>query len=279
MDMVDFFKAFDCVKWDLLLILLKARGFSDIWCTWILNILSSAKSAVLVNGSPTAFFRCHRGLKQGDPFSPLLFLLIVDVMSKMISASALSGDLFDLKLKGELNNIRTLQFADDTLIFCRATRKDIHTLKTILHIFGLISGLSMNQSKTHLHYLGRIPNKVIKDIWSLIAPNHHPDVWPQDMSVLLSGSLDHSIDYRIRCIWRVLLPSCCWRIWFSRNNKIFNGVVSSPLIIASHIAHFILFWTGATSSRRATKMHKVAISLGLKELAKVAKDDGVGANF
>ncbi|XP_020270581.1 uncharacterized protein LOC109845720 [Asparagus officinalis] len=158
---VDFFKAFDCVNWDFLLILLKARGFSDLWCTWILNILSSAKSAVLVNGSPTAFFRCHRGLKQGDSLSPLLFLLIVDVLSKMISASALSGDLSNLNLKGELNNIRTLQFADDTLIFCRASCKDIHTLKRILHIFGLISGLSMNQSKTHLHYLGRIPNKGI----------------------------------------------------------------------------------------------------------------------
>ncbi|XP_020262425.1 probable tocopherol O-methyltransferase, chloroplastic [Asparagus officinalis] len=155
---VDFYKAFDCVSWDFLINLLKARGFSNTWCSWILNILSSAKSVVLVNGSPSAFFQCHRGLKQGDPLSPLLFLLIVDVLTKMISSSALSGDLSDLNLKGELNHIRTLQFADDTLIFCKATRRDIHTLKIILRIFGLTSGLSMNQAKSHLYYLGRIPN-------------------------------------------------------------------------------------------------------------------------
>ncbi|XP_020262172.1 uncharacterized protein LOC109838113 [Asparagus officinalis] len=136
-----------------------ARGFSNRWCSWIHHILSSSKSAVLVNGSPTKFFHCHRGLKQGDPLSPLLFLLVADVLKKMISYSASAGDLSDLKLKGELNNIRMLQFADDTIVFSRASSEDMNTLKAILLIFANISGLRVNSNKSYLYYLGRFPGR------------------------------------------------------------------------------------------------------------------------
>ncbi|XP_020266348.1 uncharacterized protein LOC109841822 [Asparagus officinalis] len=156
---VDFFKAFDCVNWSFLLSLLKARGFSPRWYHWISHILSSSKSIVLVNGSPSSFFQCHRGLKQGDPLSPMLFLLVVDVLNKMISASFSAGDLPNLNLKGEFNSIRSLQFADDTLIFCKADNKDIFTLKSILFMFGSISGLHINPSKSTLFYLGKVPSR------------------------------------------------------------------------------------------------------------------------
>ncbi|XP_020262664.1 uncharacterized protein LOC109838650 [Asparagus officinalis] len=179
---VDFYKAFDCVNWSFLLSLLKARGFGPKWCLWIHHILSSSKSAVLVNGSPTKFFRCYRGLKQGDPLSPLLFLLVADVLSKMLNCSAAAGDLSDLNLKGQLNSIRTIQFADDTIIFSRASRSDMATLKTIqfaddtiifsrasrsdmatlntiLTIFANISGLRVNTLKSNLYYLGKSLHK------------------------------------------------------------------------------------------------------------------------
>ncbi|XP_020249244.1 uncharacterized protein LOC109826633 [Asparagus officinalis] len=128
---VDFYKAFDCVNWSFLQSLLKARGFGPKWCLWIHTILSSSKSAVLVNGSPTKFFRCFRGLKQGDPLSPLLFLLVANVLSKLLKCSAQSGDLSELNLKGQLNNIRSIQFADDTIIFSRATPSDMWLIKAI----------------------------------------------------------------------------------------------------------------------------------------------------
>ncbi|XP_020258606.1 uncharacterized protein LOC109835017 [Asparagus officinalis] len=156
---VDFYKAFDCVNWSFLLSLLKARGFGPKWCLWIQYILSSSKSAVLVNGSPTKFFRCFRGLKQGDPLSPLLFLLVADVLSKLLYRSAALGDLSDLNLKGQLNSIRLIQFADDTIIFSKATPSDMATLNAILHIFANISGLHVNHQKSNLFYLGKIPHK------------------------------------------------------------------------------------------------------------------------
>ncbi|XP_020266729.1 uncharacterized protein LOC109842239 [Asparagus officinalis] len=80
-------------------------------------------------------------LRQRDPLSPMLFLLVVDVLNRMLTTSVASGDLSDPQLKGELNSIRSLQFTDDTIIFSKASSSDMITLKIILLISVNISGL------------------------------------------------------------------------------------------------------------------------------------------
>nr|GFA17100.1 RNA-directed DNA polymerase, eukaryota, reverse transcriptase zinc-binding domain protein [Tanacetum cinerariifolium] len=75
---VDFSKAYDSVHWDYLLEVLKAFGFGRTWCNWIRGTLISAKASILINGSPSKEYSCHRGLKQGDPLAPYLFILIME---------------------------------------------------------------------------------------------------------------------------------------------------------------------------------------------------------
>ncbi|XP_021971503.1 uncharacterized protein LOC110866667 [Helianthus annuus] len=73
----------------------KKMGFLGRWCSWIKGILESARSSVLVNGSPTFEFQCQKALRQGDPISPFLFIMVMEMLSymidKAISVDALSG--------------------------------------------------------------------------------------------------------------------------------------------------------------------------------------------
>nr|GFB55027.1 RNA-directed DNA polymerase, eukaryota [Tanacetum cinerariifolium] len=75
---VDFVKAYDSVRWEYLIDVLKAFGFGLNWCQWIQGTFCFAKASILVNGSPTNEFQFHRGLKQGDPLASLLFILVME---------------------------------------------------------------------------------------------------------------------------------------------------------------------------------------------------------
>ena len=77
-------KAYDHVNWEALLDLLRKMGFEARWCKWIRTCISTVQFLVLVNRSPVEFFGSSRGLRQGDPLSPMLFLVMMEVFSKMI---------------------------------------------------------------------------------------------------------------------------------------------------------------------------------------------------
>jgi hypothetical protein len=82
---LDFEKAFDTVEHELILQVLFHRGFGPKWLSWIRNILQTGTSSVLLNGMPGKTFHCKRGVRQGDPLSPLLFVLAADLLQSIIN--------------------------------------------------------------------------------------------------------------------------------------------------------------------------------------------------
>lgn len=117
---LDFSKAYDCVRWDFLDIVMSHMGFGLKWRNWIAECVSTARAAVLVNGSVTNEFRLWRGLRQGDPLSPYLFIMVTEVLHLMLEKAELVGLIYGISNILMDQSISHLQFVDDIILFLKA---------------------------------------------------------------------------------------------------------------------------------------------------------------
>ena len=120
--------------------LLQRCGFSAKWRRWISFCISSVRYSILINGSPCGFFQSSLGICQGDPLSPLLFVIIMEALSRMIDKASGAGLLTGFSVDGEISDPLNLLFADDTLIFCEASPENLIYLWAILTWFEAVSG-------------------------------------------------------------------------------------------------------------------------------------------
>ncbi|XP_019433997.1 PREDICTED: uncharacterized protein LOC109340726 [Lupinus angustifolius] len=145
---VDFEKAYDSVNWSFLLYMMERMGFCVKWRNWIKSCLQSNSVSILVNGSPTSEFNMVRGLRQGDPIAPFLFLIVVEGLAG-IMRSAVAKRLFKgYEVGKDKVLISHLQYADDTLLIGAKSAENIMVLKSILKCFELVSGLRINFHKS-----------------------------------------------------------------------------------------------------------------------------------
>jgi hypothetical protein len=147
---VDYEKAYDSVDWGFLEYMLHRFGFCYTWIKWMRSCVFAGNLSILVNGSLTKEFNIHRGLKQGDPLAPFLFLLVAeefgDIMRKAMEINLFKG--FSVGRDGMI--ISHLQYADDTLCLGEVTVQNIWTIKSILRGFHMASGLKVNFWKSSL---------------------------------------------------------------------------------------------------------------------------------
>ncbi|GKC04288.1 RNA-directed DNA polymerase, eukaryota [Tanacetum coccineum] len=169
---VDFAKAYDSVRWDYLLDVLQAFGFGPNWCRWIRGTFFSVRASILVNGSPTSEFSFFRGLKQGDPLSPYLFILIMEYVCTFLLSCIADGFFNGIKLKGP--TISHLFYADDAMFIGEWSESNLKSIVTILNCFFLASGLKINIQKSQLLGVG-VPRSSIAQAAAKIgcAVLHH----------------------------------------------------------------------------------------------------------
>jgi hypothetical protein len=127
-----FEKAFDLVEHEVILSMFKHKVFSEKWVTWIKNILSSGSSQVLLNDVSGRGFKCKRGVRQGDPLSPLLFVLGVELLQSIINKAFRMNILRHPLSKDFDQDYPIIQYAGDTLIVMPADASQLLTLKGLL---------------------------------------------------------------------------------------------------------------------------------------------------
>ena len=163
---LDIEKAYEHVNWECLLYILERMGFGSRWCSWIKACISSVQFSILVNGSPSGFFSSSQGLRQGDPLSSLLFLLVMEVLSKMLRKMVEDGFLTGFSVGRDVS-ISHLLFADDSILFCDANPQHLMYIQLVLTFFEAVIGLRVNLRKSEMVPEGDVPNlRVLADIIS-----------------------------------------------------------------------------------------------------------------
>ena len=132
---LDISKAFDSVSWPFLLEVMQHLGFGPIWRDLVSGLLASSSTQVLLNGIPGNSIVHQRGLRQGDPLSPMLFILVMDVLGHIVSKAANEGLLQPLSRRVLQHRISL--YADDVVLFLRPEAGDINLVMEILFLVML----------------------------------------------------------------------------------------------------------------------------------------------
>lgn len=139
---VDFEKAFDTVNWCFLNNLLIERGFPPRWTSAGLGTLQTASSAIRVNGAQTNNFMHKRGLHQGVPLSPMLFILVADCLNSFLH------NTMPIQQQPAGLHSQVIQYVDDTLIICEAQPSTLKIIHHVLKVYTELTGLKINREKS-----------------------------------------------------------------------------------------------------------------------------------
>jgi exonuclease III len=167
----DMAKAYDRLEWDFLEATLKAMNFPTNIINTIMRCVSTVSFSILINGKPTKSFIPERGLRQGDPLSPYLFILCADVFSGLIAKAQAKSKIHGVKIAPSAPEITHLFFADDSIIFCRANEEETNKVKSIISKYQQASGQLVNYNKSELLFSKKVPQEMKLNIQQILPMN------------------------------------------------------------------------------------------------------------
>lgn len=151
---LDFEKAYGKVNWSFLKEVVERKGFIARWIEWVMQAVQRGRVAIDLNGERGPYFRSFKGLRQGDPLSPILLNLEANVLSTLLTKAnrerIISGLISNL-VEGGLTH---LQYVDDTAILLEKSNSDINNIRFILSCYEAMSGMKINYEKSEVFVVG-----------------------------------------------------------------------------------------------------------------------------
>lgn len=130
---LDMSKAFDRIEWDYIIEIIRACGFCENWCKLIKSCISTTSFSILINGGKCGRMK-PRGIRQGDPLSPYLFILASEGLSRLLKYVEAEGIIQGLKIAKKVSSITHLMYADEAILFCKALPCEIKIIRELLKI-------------------------------------------------------------------------------------------------------------------------------------------------
>lgn len=149
---LDMSKAYVRVEWDFLEAIMTKLGFASRWVHLIMACVRSVSYSILINRQPYGSIKPSRGIRQGDPLSPFLFILCAEGLSALLNRAEVEGRITGLPITRGGTKINYLFFADDSLLFCRATIAEWTRIQGILASYEKASGQKLNREKTSIFF-------------------------------------------------------------------------------------------------------------------------------
>lgn len=147
---LDFEKAFDMLQHSYILNILKRKDFSEHWIMWIVMILESGSSSILLTGVPRPKFKCKHGVRQGDPLSPLLFIFAADFLQSPVNKASHEGYINLPINQPASEDFLVIQYGDDTILVVPASSLELLVTRTLLDSYAKATSLKINYHKSQL---------------------------------------------------------------------------------------------------------------------------------
>lgn len=173
---LDMAKAYDRMEWNYLELMMSRMGFNEGWIRLIMHCVTTVRYKILINGVPSEQIIPTRGLRQGDPLSPYLFILCAEGLSLLLLNAEERGKIHGIRVARGAPTVSHLLFADDSLLFFKANNQEASLIKHCLREYEVASGQTVNYHKSSVTFSGNTQINIREDICRILEVEHKDDL-------------------------------------------------------------------------------------------------------